>query len=82
MANHNLNPVGNPEHFVTVCNGERMSPVLGPFLTEMQARAALPKVRDFLEANGYPDDLEYGVFRVRSYGRKLNPGRLNKHLGY
>lgn len=72
----------NAEHYVTVSNGESMSNALGPYLTETQARANVARVREFLEANDRNADMyEYGTFRVRSYGRKLGPGRLNERIG-
>lgn len=72
----------NPEHYVTVSNGERMSPVLGPYLTAVEARANVVRVREFLAANDpNAGTYDYGTFRVRSDGRKLGPGRLNDRIG-
>lgn len=71
----------NPEHYVTVNNGERMAPALGPFLTDSEAKENVDRVRKFLEENDpHADAYEYGTFRIRSYGRKLSPGSLNKHM--
>lgn len=71
----------NPEHYVTVNDGERSALALGPFLTDIEARGNVSRVREFLEANDSNADVyEYGTFRVRSYGRKCGPGSLNKHL--
>ncbi|PPS89591.1 hypothetical protein [Streptomyces sp. MH60] len=72
----------NPEHYVTVNDGTRMANALGPYLTDDDARANLPRVRAFLNANDTnADAYEYGTFRVRSYGRTLGPGRLNDRIG-
>lgn len=73
---------GNPEHYVTVDNGIKMSCALGPYLTDAEARANLPRVRAFLDTNDpAADTYEYGTFRVRSYGRNLGPGKLNDRIG-
>lgn len=71
----------NPEHYVTVNDSERSTLALGPYMTDMQARGNVDRVRSFLESNGYPvDDYEFGTFRVPANGRECGPGTLNKHL--
>lgn len=75
-------PVEGAEHYVTVNDGARISNALGPYLTEEGARANVGRVREFLDANDpSADAYEYGVFRVRGYGRKLGAGRLNARIG-
>jgi hypothetical protein len=72
----------NPEHYVTVNDGERATLALGPYRTGMQARSNVDRVRDFLAAKGYPvDTFEFGTFRVPANGRECSPGTLNNHLG-
>lgn len=82
-------PAGGPqeaeegaEHYVTVNDGTRIGNALGPYPTDEEARANLPRVRAFLDANDPNSDAyEYGTFRVRGYGRKLGAGTLKSRIG-
>ena len=72
----------NAEHYVTVNDGERSALALGPYLVDLQAKANVNRVREFLAAGGYDvDALEFGTFRVPANGRPCSPGTLNGHLG-
>jgi hypothetical protein len=53
------------EHYVTVNDGTRIGKALGPYPTDEEASANLPRVRAFLDANDpNADAYEYGTFRV------------------
>lgn len=70
-----------PEHYVTVNDGEQSTLALGPYLTDLQAKASVPRVREFLDSKGYDvSTLEFGTFRVPANGRMCAPGTLNKHI--
>jgi hypothetical protein len=72
----------NAEHYVTVNNGQKSTLALGPYLTDMQARYAVKRVREFLEDNdSNANTYEYGTFRVPANGRVCGPGTLNKRIG-
>lgn len=72
----------NAEHYVTVNDGERSTLALGPYLTDLQAKASVPRVREFLDTKGYNvGNLEFGTFRVPANGRVCGPGTLNRHIG-
>ncbi|GAA0641679.1 hypothetical protein GCM10009548_02420 [Streptomyces malaysiensis subsp. malaysiensis] len=69
-------------YYVTVRDGDRAGLLLGPYATQGEALNNLDRARSFVLDNvPYSVFYAYGTCRVRGYGRKLSPGRLNERIG-